>query len=247
MTVKQFEAPTTAMSQTDSSASGLGSEVTTSLICDNTLLRSGLQRVLSGTPFVVAEESPAASPGSVRKTAQEPTLIILAVSQPSSCTPEMVRQVKERHPAARIVVLAKQFDLEFVQQGLEAGVNGFCLTDNSREVLITSLELVMLGESMLPGTVVRSIIGSMASSPGPESAGEIADEPKAPDPGARSLSAREAEILSSLMEGTPNKLIARKLHVTEATVKVHVKAILRKIGAANRTQAAMWAKGHQHD
>ena len=46
------------------------------------------------------------------------------------------------------------------------------------------------------------------------------------------------------MEGTPNKLIARKLHVTEATVKVHVKAILRKIGATNRTQAAMWAIDH---
>ncbi len=47
------------------------------------------------------------------------------------------------------------------------------------------------------------------------------------------------------MEGTPNKLIARKLHVTEATVKVHVKAILRKIGVANRTQATMWAMEHR--
>jgi two-component system nitrate/nitrite response regulator NarL len=49
------------------------------------------------------------------------------------------------------------------------------------------------------------------------------------------------------MEGEPNKIIARKLHVTEATVKVHVKAVLRKIGVANRTQAAMWAKGHLHE
>ena len=247
MTAQSSEFPTTAIPQADDRSCGNESEVTTALICDTPLLRSGLQHILSGTPFVIAEEGLTADPRPVSGKAQEPALVVLAVNQPSSCTPEMVRQVKERHPAARIVVLAKQFDLEFVQQGLEAGVNGFCLTDNSREVLITSLELVMLGESMLPGTVVRSIIGSMASSPGPESAGEIADEPKAPDPGARSLSAREAEILSSLMEGTPNKLIARKLHVTEATVKVHVKAILRKIGAANRTQAAMWAKGHRHD
>jgi two-component system nitrate/nitrite response regulator NarL len=48
------------------------------------------------------------------------------------------------------------------------------------------------------------------------------------------------------MDGEPNKVIARKLHVAEATVKVHIKAILRKIGVANRTQAAMWAKGHLH-
>ncbi len=79
-----------------------------------------------------------------------------------------------------------------------------------------------------------------------EPASKVPEEPKSSDPKARSLSARETEILSSLMEGTPNKLIARKLHVAEATVKDHVKAILRKIGAANRTQAAMWAKGHLH-
>ncbi len=246
MTVQQYGAPTTAMFQTDSSASGLGPEVTTSLICDNTLLRSGLQRVLSGTPFVVAEESPAASPESLRKNAQEPKLIILAVGQPSLHTPERLRQIKDRHPAARIVLLADHLDLGTVTQGREAGVDGFCLTGSSREVLITSLEMVMLGESMLPGAVVRSILNSMDMSPEPEPASKVPDKPKLSDPGARSLSAREAEILSSLMEGIPNKLIARKLHVTEATVKVHVKAVLRKIGVANRTQAAMWAKGHLH-
>jgi two-component system nitrate/nitrite response regulator NarL len=158
----------------------------------------------------------------------------------------MVRQVKERHPAARIVVLSNDFDLGFVRQGLEAGANGFCLTDKSREVLITSLELVMLGELALPTELVRSMLNVVHLSPKPESASEVQVEPKAPAPRSNSLSAREAEILSSLMEGTPNKLIARKLHVTEATVKVHVKAILRKIGAANRTQAALWAKGHLH-
>jgi two-component system nitrate/nitrite response regulator NarL len=60
-------------------------------------------------------------------------------------------------------------------------------------------------------------------------------------PGERRLSQREQEILRWLMEGAPNKVIARKLNVAEATVKVHIKAILRKIGAHNRTQAAMWA------
>ncbi len=58
------------------------------------------------------------------------------------------------------------------------------------------------------------------------------------------LSTRESQILHCLTDGAPNKVIARKLDVAEATVKVHVKAILRKIGAANRTQAAMWATTH---
>jgi len=58
---------------------------------------------------------------------------------------------------------------------------------------------------------------------------------------SHSLSSRECEILRCLMEGAPNKLIARQFGLTEATVKVHVKAILRKTGMKNRTQAAMWA------
>jgi two-component system nitrate/nitrite response regulator NarL len=247
MATQRFEFSTTTIPQADDSSCGKEPEVTTALICDTPLLRSGLQHILSGTPFVIAEDGHATAARVVSGEAREPALVILAVNQLSSRTPEMVQQVKERHPAARIVVLAEQFDLEFVRQGLEAGVNGFCLTDNSREVLITSLEMIMLGESMLPGAVVRSIIDSLVMSPEPEPASKVPEDQKASAPGVRSLSTREAEILSSLMEGTPNKLIARKLHVTEATVKVHVKAILRKIGAANRTQAAMWAKGHQHD
>jgi two-component system, NarL family, nitrate/nitrite response regulator NarL len=247
MTGQSLEFPDTAIPQTDRRSGGLGSEVPTALICDAPLLRTGLQRILSGTPFALVVDGSATDQRLGSEVGQEAKLIILAVSQPSSRTPEIVRQAKERHPAARIVLLASNFDLDSVTQARAAGVDGFCLSDSSRDVLVTTLEMVMLGESMLPGTVVRSILDSMTPSPGPEPASKAPDKPKASDPGARSLSSREAEILSSLMEGTPNKLIARKLHVTEATVKVHVKAILRKIGAANRTQAAMWAKGHLHD
>jgi two-component system, NarL family, nitrate/nitrite response regulator NarL len=240
-TIKLVPEPTL---QTKDQASGLETTVATALICDNSLLRSGLQHILAGTPFVIVEGSPATGSRLISGVDQEPALVMLAVSQPSSHTPEMVRQVKGRHPAARIVVLAEHFDPEFLRQGLDAGVNGFCLTSSSREVLITSLELVMLGESVLVGPVARSVLDSMVLSPEPEPASKVPNEPNAPDPRVQRLSAREAEILSSLMEGAPNKIIARKLHVAEATVKVHIKAILRKVGAANRTQAAMWAIDH---
>jgi two-component system nitrate/nitrite response regulator NarL len=239
--------PTTVLSQTDRDTSDNGPEVSTDLICDTPLLRSGLQRILAGTPFTLVGESPATDPKLGSEAGQEVKLVIVAVGQPSTRMPEMVWRAKERHPAARIVLLADRLDLGLVTQGREAGIDGFCLTGSNREVLVTTLEMVMLGESMLPGTVVRSILDTMALSPGPEPASRVSDEPKASHPRSRSLSAREAEILSSLMEGEPNKIIARKLHVTEATVKVHVKAVLRKIGVANRTQAAMWAKGHLHE
>ncbi len=244
MTGQRFEFPATATPQAADRLGDLGPEVATALICDTPLLRSGLQRLLSGTPFVLVEVGPAPDPRLGSDGAPGPALCILARNQLSSRTPEMIRQVKERHPAARIVLLADQIDSGAVTQACAEGANGFCLTSSSREVLITSLELVMLGELALPTKLLRSILDAVPVSPEPETASKVTDEPKAPDPGARSLSTREAEILGALMEGEPNKMIARKFHVTEATVKVHVKAILRKIGVANRTQAAMWAMGH---
>lgn len=246
MTAQSLDFPDTATPQAADRSGGLGSEVPTTLICDNSLLHSGLQRILSGTAFVLVEDPPATDPRLGIEVAQGPALVILAVSQLASRTTEMVQQVKERHPVARIVLLADHFDPEFVRQGLEAGANGFCLTGSSPEVLITSLELVVLGELALPAKLVLSMLDAVPLSPEPETASEAPDEPKTSDLGASRLSSREAEVLSSLMDGAPNKIIARKLNVAEATVKVHLKSILRKIGVSNRTQAAMWAKGHLH-
>ena len=152
----------------------------------------------------------------------------------------MTSPVKERSPETRIVALADQFDLGFVRTAHEAGVNGFCLTASGPEVLIKSLELVMLGESILPFAVLRSLMDAAPlnrNQPLQDNAAGLSIS----DLKECKLSAREAEILGCLTKGEPNKVIARKLDITEATIKVHVKAILRKIGATNRTQAAMWA------
>ena len=100
----------------------------------------------------------------------------------------------------------------------------------------------MLGEDVLPFEVLRSIMDAA-----PQKREQSLQDNTAetlPDLKACKLSVREAQVLSHLREGATNKIIARQFDVTEATVKVHVKAILRKIGAANRTQAAMWASQH---
>ncbi|MXQ14650.1 hypothetical protein GR328_25015 [Microvirga makkahensis] len=99
----------------------------------------------------------------------------------------------------------------------------------------------MLGESIVPSAVLLS--GAMDAAPDQDRpcCDNGAEESGLSDLRACGLSARETQILDCLREGSPNKVIARKLDITEATIKVHVKAILRKIGASNRTQAAMWA------
>jgi two-component system nitrate/nitrite response regulator NarL len=127
-----------------------------------------------------------------------------------------------------------------VSAAVAAGVDSFCLTTRAQEILINVLELTMLGEQVLPGVVLQSLLDQ--AHPIPSSGQHAAPkERKNLDPQVSKLSPRERMILQSLMGGDANKVIARKLDVAEATIKVHIKSILRKIGAANRTQAAMWA------
>jgi two-component system, NarL family, nitrate/nitrite response regulator NarL len=224
---------------------GFAERIATTLICEAPALRAKLRHTLSGTGFVVTEETFTSGQAPARDLAGAPRLFIINVAGWSGRITEMVRSLKGQYPEARVVALADHYDIGFAQLARDAGVNGFCLTTSGQEVLIKSLELVMLGETVLPSAMVRSILVKMAlKAQLPSHARSAAAETKLPDPRACRLSAREAEILGCLMDGAPNKVIARQLCVTEATVKVHVKAILRKIGAANRTQAAMWATEH---
>lgn len=214
--------------------------IPTALICDS-LLRSGLQHVLRDTSFAIAEAASVTGPKRLQYCALNTALVIIEASQNTGRVLEVIKKVREQSPETRIVALADQFDLSFVRTAHEAGVNGFCLTASGPEVLINSLELVMLGESILPFEVVRSLIERAPQASNQPVQDDCVAESKLSDLKACKLSPREAEILGCLREGAPNKIIARKLDITEATIKVHVKAILRKIGATNRTQAAMWA------
>jgi two-component system nitrate/nitrite response regulator NarL len=98
--------------------------------------------------------------------------------------------------------------------------------------LITSLQLASLGERILPSSLLDVVLR--------QSSYPLSTQSDAPQIDRANLSQREMDVLCCLTAGYPNKLIARQLDVSEATVKVHVKAILRKLKVGNRTQAAMW-------
>jgi two-component system, NarL family, nitrate/nitrite response regulator NarL len=225
---------------TDHQPERLASAIPTALISDSALLHSGLQHILRDTPFAIAEAASVTGPKRLYHCAHHTALVIIEVSQNTGRVLEIVKQAREQAPEARIVALADQFDSSFVRLGHEAGVDGFCLAAADPEVLIKSFELVMLGETVVPSAVIRPLAIGATQDQG-HSLQDHTAEPKLSDLKACKLSAREMEILHCLMQGASNKMIARKCDVTEATIKVHVKAILRKIGASNRTQAAMWA------
>jgi two-component system nitrate/nitrite response regulator NarL len=163
---------------------------------------------------------------------------------------DAVRQVgvfKKRNPTGRIAVLADHDDPSDLVSAFRGGANACFIKVAPCDAFIKSLELVMLGETILPaamlsmipdGTEVNDHDHEAAVRDIRKAAGEYLE---AEGGGTPRLSARERCILHCLIEGDSNKLIARKIEIAEATVKVHVKAILRKIRVHNRTQAAIWA------
>jgi len=152
----------------------------------------------------------------------------------------VVKQIelfKERQPAGRVAVLADRCEPGHVVSVLRAQANAYFVRDTTLDAFIKSLELVMLGEIILPGEILPLIVGPTEDKRTPAHQRNTAILANA----ARELSVGERRILRCLVDGDPNKLIARKCDITEATVKVHVQAILQKIRVRNRTQAAIWA------
>jgi len=209
-------------------------------VCTNPLLRLGLENILSEAGFVVWHDILDGFSTLPAVDHELPALYIIDGCSFASGAVDLVRRLRIHAPAARIVILADAFDPETVSAAWDAGAHGFCLSNHKYDVLIKSLELVMLGETVIPAEIVLPIAGVNAYRAGCQAAG-CSSELGFSGHSVRKLSSREAEILTCLKDGAPNKVIARKLNLSEATVKVHVKTILKKIGARNRTQAALWA------
>ena len=209
-------------------------------ICSNPLLRIGLETVLAGGGFNIWDQP--VDDISVLPDPQdgEHILFIIEGQSYNDDAVSIINRIKTRFPDARIVILAETLEPNAVCAAWQAGAHGFCLSNSQREILVGSLELVMLGEIVLPSAFILSMTASNAGHAAPA---PVQSSGNGEDYGSlgRKLSTREAQILDYLRQGAPNKVIARKLNLSESTVKVHVKAILKKIGACNRTQAALWA------
>jgi two-component system nitrate/nitrite response regulator NarL len=210
--------------------------VTTYLLCRNNLLRTGVAQLLAGSQFALSGDASAGVPNLLASDDNIPTLILICESLSPVGYGELVGELKKRCPGARLILLADHLEPQAIGQLVEAGLNGLCSTGMSQNAMLKALELVMLGETFLPASVGFALFEQVsAQKPTPTEIGANPDL-------ANRFSDRETQILRLLTTGASNKLIARELGLAEATVKVHIKAILRKARAENRTQAAMWAR-----
>lgn len=129
----------------------------------------------------------------------------------------------------KVVVVAPKFNFERMVALFNKGARGYQLENVSPAVMQSALQIVALGELAFPSTLAEHLAGA------PNDSGLIP------------LSSKEMVVLRCLAKGYANKEISRSVGITEATTKVHVKAIMRKLGVTNRTQIAVWAVRHGFD
>jgi len=214
--------------------------VTTVLICTNGLMRSGIGLILEGSGFALSDravEDLTECPDDL------PSLFIICDRREVDGYDELIATLRQRCPSARIVLMADNLDTLSVLHLIRSGLSGYCPTSMGRKALVKALDLVMEGEVFIPTTVTMDLVNN----PDLGMRRTVTSKNLILGPGTvkgtrlERLSERELQILRCLTKGASNKMIAKELGLAEATIKVHLKGILRKAKVANRTQAAMWA------
>jgi two-component system nitrate/nitrite response regulator NarL len=191
-----------------------------SILGKSEIIREGLRRILIDQGFVVdAAESNSFDFGPLDCD------VIIVDAHALDDGLQSCRELRERFPISRIVLMMDQYHIEEVAHAFASGV-----VDGAP--LAGALRLIAMGEKVLPSEVAESLTHSIPQIMWSGRETGVAGLP---------LSNREIEILKCLLDGDPNKVISRRLGIADATVKVHIKAILRKLRVQNRTQAAIWA------
>jgi len=193
-----------------------------------------------------------------RSLAEHPDIDLLLLDRrlPDCDGIDLMERLLARHPALPIVMLSAEFDADLVTQAIQRGAAGFIPKTSVTNVLVSALKLIMAGGVYVPPEVLRREPRRV-----PQPAPAVADDPPgdtgadaAPAPAAAlgngngqdtaarlGLTDRQVDVLALLMEGKSNKQISRDLDLAEATVKVHVRSILRALDASSRTEAVVAA------
>ncbi len=195
------------------------------------LLARGSDRHIQGVSNIQELAHEAASAPSI-------DLVLMQSPLPEFSGSCMVAQTRALLPDTHIAMLADKFNAAEMCKCFAAGADGYLVRDIGSDALLASIDLILLGEKIMP-TPLANLLSH--DSCGPVAEAQPVSCSLASISITEDVSGRELEILSCLVNGDSNKRIANKLGIAEATVKVHLKSILRKIHAANRTQAAIWA------
>ncbi|MCF6745261.1 response regulator transcription factor [Blastococcus sp. KM273128] len=196
------------------------------VVDDHAIVRAGLAHLLGTAADVVCVGTEAdGRAGLAAVAALRPDVVLLDLSMPVLDGVEVIRALRAAGNPVRVLVLTSFADADLVLAAVHAGADGYLLKQSEAETVLDGVRAVVRGEAPVDPGVARSLLS------------EVRGRAQA-DP----LTEREREVLELIRQGQPNKTIARRLAISERTVKAHVTHILQRLGVADRTQAALWAE-----
>lgn len=201
------------------------------IVDDHTLFRSGMVHLLQGlTPAPeVIESEDLSSASHILATDTDIDLVLLDLKLDDAVGVDSVLILRKQAPQTTIVVLSGEQDPTVIHRCIDSGAMGFITKSATHDELLSAIRLIVAGGVYLPHDIMAS---ELAMRP----AGERSDVAL-----LASLSSRQREVLAYLLQGKPNKTISNNMDISQNTVKAHLSAIFRTLGARNRTEAVYFA------
>lgn len=209
-------------------------KTTVMLVDDHPLLRKGLRQLLAfEAEFDVVAEASSGAEALSSAPDLDPDLIILDLNMQGMDGLETLKRLRDEGVTSRIVMLTVSDSNDDVIKAIGLGADGYLLKDSDPDELLEQIKKAASGKMVL-SDAVNAALATAIRRPAEKPAADI-----------NSLTNREYEILSLIAKGQSNKLIARELDISDGTVKVHVKHLLKKLNLRSRVEAAVWMVNHQ--
>ena len=207
------------------------------IIDDHPLLRKGLQQLADLSPAIeIIGETDSGKLGLAMVKELKPDLVLLDLNMPQMNGLKTLEILKQLVPAPKVAILTVSDAQEDVTAALRGGADGYLLKDMEPEDLLEKLQELAEGHLVMSPSIAECLALALRTE------NQSIQETQA----AKGLTEREREILIHISEGESNKMIARNLQIAEATVKGHVKHMLKKLQLRSRVEAAVWAVTHKN-
>jgi DNA-binding NarL/FixJ family response regulator len=196
------------------------------IVDDHAIVRTGLAQLLGTTEDLQLVGEAADGAQAVELAAElHPDVVLMDLSMPGMDGVTATARILAGNPDAHVLVLTSFSDQTRILDALHAGADGYLLKHAEPETILSGIREIVAGGSPLDPKAARVLLTNR----------------RTPRPGIR-LTDREWEVLRMVGEGLPNKTIARRLGITERTVKAHLTSVYHQLGVTDRTQAALWAQ-----